>query len=461
MVSAAFNPILGFLLFAITSMSFYPQLGLANPGQPCLFAGWPSQTNQSGQCLSPSQIGNSGVSTASLQCPGGGVQCNPAYFGKTSNGNPLCVGGTGRAITDYTQECLNTSPNTAALIRKYRTNEGFQEQNIGTLGRAIGQYCSGGFQRLECQGELKVIEQKPGGYCLRGQEVTAESMSSLTSSIGRAVAAITGLSLAAIVGTSLINGRSPASEEEGEEEDEDEENPDTVPEPFRVSEDELDERGFARWDYLEDGEVERNPGGTGYRHDFSAMPTRDYSGSDRPANGGAVNSQLPQIGLNQSDRAREAGYYSYSPAERQWGTERTTWRLQEAGRRLAEQDLVMAIGNISKEGGGRLPPHSSHQRGVDIDLRLMGTNGRGYAGTYGSGEYSRDNTFRMIQALIDTDPQNVRHIIVNDPQLVDMVNNYYQSITGSNRIVSAICRNRRENNSRRTMHDNHIHFSWN
>jgi hypothetical protein len=460
MVSVGIKLIYRSLCLLVLGFGLTIQGSSASSGQPCLFAGWPSQTNQAGQCLSPSQIANSGVSTVSLRCPGGGVECNPTYFGRTRNNNPICVGGSGTAVTNYTLECLKTSPNTPALIQRYRGNTDFFQQNLGTLGKEIGLYCNSGIQRLECEPEVEIREVRPGVFCFRGQEVTAESMNSFTTKMGKVVAAVTGLSLAAIAGSNMFRNRTPTSSEETENNDEEEE-ADEIESHLRVRADELDDRGYARWDYLEDNEVERDPAQTNYRHDFSALPTRDYSGSERPADGGAVNAQLPQIGINQSDRAREAGYYSYSPADRQWGTERTAWRIQEAGKRLAEQNLVMAVGNISKQGGGRLAPHSSHQRGVDIDLRLMGSNGRGYAGTYGSGEYSRDNTFKMIQALIDTDPQNVRHIIVNDPQLVGMVNNYYQAITGSNRIVSAICRNKREGNNRSTMHDNHIHFSWN
>lgn len=435
----------------------------ANEAQPCLFAGWPSQRNQAGQCLSPSQIAGSKVSTASIRCPSGGVECNPTYFGKARNGNPLCVGGSGQAVTDYTQECLKRSPNTPALIKKYRSNEGFRDQNLGTLGREIGLYCSSGVQKLECQGDLKVVLENPGGFCFRGKEVTQDSMKSFTSGLGNVIAAVTGLSLAAIVGSSVLSnnkGKDKDKDKESKNESDSQATGD-IPDSFQVRDDELDERGFARWDYLEEGEVEADPAGLNYQHDFEALPLREYNSEQRPADGGGVNSQLPQIGVGQDDRAREAGYYSYSPAERQWATERTTWRIQEAGKRLAEQGLIMAVGNISKQGGGELKPHSSHRNGVDIDLRLMGQNGRGYMGTYDSSEYSQENTFKMIQALIDTDPDNVRHIIVNDPQLVSRINSYYQQRTNSNRIISAICSNKREGNSRSAMHDNHIHFSWN
>ncbi|SBO41998.1 penicillin-insensitive murein endopeptidase [Cyanobium sp. NIES-981] len=77
----------------------------------------------------------------------------------------------------------------------------------------------------------------------------------------------------------------------------------------------------------------------------------------------AVNTQLPILGT---------GYYSYSQfRDKQFGLPATIKAIEEIGKAWFENHRtgpVIGIGNISKNGGGPVPPHKSHQTGLDVDF---------------------------------------------------------------------------------------------
>jgi LysM repeat protein len=69
----------------------------------------------------------------------------------------------------------------------------------------------------------------------------------------------------------------------------------------------------------------------------------------------------------------ESEHYRIAKAEHAFGTSHTILQLQTAimdfrARSSYEGELV--VGAISREGGGRLRPHKSHQNGRDADVRL-------------------------------------------------------------------------------------------
>lgn len=175
---------------------------------------------------------------------------------------------------------------------------------------------------------------------------------------------------------------------------------------------------------------------------------------DLPAQSRSVQTLLRSP--SSTEEAREWGYYTYGQESKRWGTERSVWRLRMAGKILSEDDdIIMGVGNLSVRGGGYTSPHQSHRRGTDVDLRFIGPDGRASAGCYYNGPdanncYDRAKTFQMIKTLIDVDPGNVNLIYINDEELKNQVNQYYQSITGRSGIARPC-----------PGHDNHIHLSWN
>jgi murein endopeptidase/LysM repeat protein len=60
----------------------------------------------------------------------------------------------------------------------------------------------------------------------------------------------------------------------------------------------------------------------------------------------------------------------------------------------------VVIGAISKQGGGRIKPHSSHQSGRDVDVRLPVKNTSGSADNIDDVDW--DATWALIQAIVST-----------------------------------------------------------
>lgn len=140
----------------------------------------------------------------------------------------------------------------------------------------------------------------------------------------------------------------------------------------------------------------------------SKSPTRTTS-TRRVSNAtrtGGVNTQMP---------VRGNGFSTYGTRAHQYGTQRAVSTMQNiASRYHARTGRNMEIGEISRRGGGRLPPHSSHQRGTDIDVRPQSTTGG--RTTWRQANYDRNATREMIRDIRRENP-NAR-ILFNDPQLI-------------------------------------------
>lgn len=97
--------------------------------------------------------------------------------------------------------------------------------------------------------------------------------------------------------------------------------------------------------------------------------------------------------------AEDANYYLYSPPERVWGTPMTVQaiaRVAEATRKLG---FEIGIGDISFQQGGRMPPHGSHRRGVDVDIRPVRDDGQRMPCTITDPHYSREKTTQLVRVL--------------------------------------------------------------
>lgn len=95
-----------------------------------------------------------------------------------------------------------------------------------------------------------------------------------------------------------------------------------------------------------------------------------------------------------------------------WGTSHTIEHLQEAiavFRAETGYSQPLTVSSISLKQGGRFRPHSSHQTGRDVDIRLPRKPGR----TKGEAPSSVDwtLTWRLIEALVETG--EVQYIFVS------------------------------------------------
>lgn len=78
----------------------------------------------------------------------------------------------------------------------------------------------------------------------------------------------------------------------------------------------------------------------------------------------------------------------------------------------------LQIGDISRRRGGPFPPHASHQKGVDVDIRPITNNGREEPTNINLGSYSHELTKELCQIIRRRVP-GVR-IFFNDRRLIDL-----------------------------------------
>ncbi len=114
------------------------------------------------------------------------------------------------------------------------------------------------------------------------------------------------------------------------------------------------------------------------------------------------------------------GYYLYTTVDRTFGTPAAVESLRRLGQKANE--LIQAsvgIGDMSYEKGGPMNPHRSHQKGVDVDLRPLRSDGKNIPVYITSPDYSRERTAKIVEVL--RKDANVRSILFNDREIKGVV----------------------------------------
>lgn len=97
--------------------------------------------------------------------------------------------------------------------------------------------------------------------------------------------------------------------------------------------------------------------------------------------------------------------YTIRRPEEAFGSSHTLAHLQSAiadFRRATGYDRELVIGAISKKGGGRISPHSSHQSGRDVDIRMPAKKGVKSSAMSDSDDVDWNATWGLISALVAT-----------------------------------------------------------
>jgi hypothetical protein len=118
-----------------------------------------------------------------------------------------------------------------------------------------------------------------------------------------------------------------------------------------------------------------------------------------------------------------AGLVSYQREPRQYGRAEMIRALQAIGaawQRARPTGPRIGIGDISFRGGGRMPPHASHQRGLDVDIRLMRADGREAPVRYQDAAYSRALTQQLVNTIRANPVLPVELIYFNDPAVTSV-----------------------------------------
>ncbi len=126
-----------------------------------------------------------------------------------------------------------------------------------------------------------------------------------------------------------------------------------------------------------------------------------------------------------------AHYVRLSGDGTQWGTEELVGLLQRAAARhqATEPGPRLLFGSVSRRGGGRLPPHDSHQSGRDADVSMFVTDLDGASvepsrfvelardGTCGFADRNTfcldpRRTFLFLAALLEDELVRVRFVLI-------------------------------------------------
>lgn len=137
---------------------------------------------------------------------------------------------------------------------------------------------------------------------------------------------------------------------------------------------------------------------------------------------GAYDMALPQDGRNYwmlPQSPEEGGYYNYGTPGHgagQYCHPNLLNFLLGAGRRWAMLDhRRFGVGNISLADGAVFSPHRSHRNGLQVDVRPLRKDGRQAPVGYGSPDYDREGTARLIECFRATGM--VRQVFFNDGRI--------------------------------------------
>jgi peptidoglycan L-alanyl-D-glutamate endopeptidase CwlK len=134
----------------------------------------------------------------------------------------------------------------------------------------------------------------------------------------------------------------------------------------------------------------------------------------------AVNAQLPAAGLGfetyyaSDSRGRPdipPGYHRYGLRE----VCRAIEGIAAEWYRRHAQGPRLGIGDLSLVGGGPTPRHGAHQRGLEVDIRPLRSDGRLLPVTFNDPNYSRSLTQELVDVITRNPILPVRVILFNDP----------------------------------------------
>jgi peptidoglycan hydrolase-like protein with peptidoglycan-binding domain len=113
--------------------------------------------------------------------------------------------------------------------------------------------------------------------------------------------------------------------------------------------------------------------------------------------------------------------YQVGNGRADWGTAAAIGQIEAAAVNVVSQGHGrVAIGDVGFEHGGRIPGHSSHRYGLDVDVRPMRKDARQctFGGSYRLSTYDRAATRDLIRAVRESAPGHVKLIFFNDPVLI-------------------------------------------
>lgn len=109
------------------------------------------------------------------------------------------------------------------------------------------------------------------------------------------------------------------------------------------------------------------------------------------------------------------GYYLYSDHDKCWGTPSTIQSIETLAANLKKAGVEIGVGHISFANGARMPPHKSHRRGVDVDIRPQRNDGVRSGVNISASAYDREKTRTIVDEL--RKDANLDYIFFNDSEI--------------------------------------------
>jgi peptidoglycan hydrolase-like protein with peptidoglycan-binding domain len=111
------------------------------------------------------------------------------------------------------------------------------------------------------------------------------------------------------------------------------------------------------------------------------------------------------------------GVYGYYSDSNRYGLRETVDALREVGQILDRRypGRRFGVGDISRLGGGDIEGHASHEKGVDVDVRLLRKNWAESPLDYQDENYSHERTQELIDLFWANSKLGVKLIFFNDP----------------------------------------------
>ncbi|MEI6064630.1 MAG: penicillin-insensitive murein endopeptidase [Pseudanabaena sp. ELA748] len=118
-----------------------------------------------------------------------------------------------------------------------------------------------------------------------------------------------------------------------------------------------------------------------------------------------------------------SGFECYGPDHKRFGRPEVLKAITSVAEEWAKRypsGPRLGVGNLSLEQGGEMPPHTSHQDGVDVDFAPIASTNAEIGLTWTAPEYSRDRTQELVNLLKANPHAQVKLILFNDPDVQDV-----------------------------------------
>lgn len=152
----------------------------------------------------------------------------------------------------------------------------------------------------------------------------------------------------------------------------------------------------------------------GYEHEPEVPCTADI---------GLTESEVEQFdwgmrGIFEQMPGAGSGFECYGPVEKRYGLPEVVQTLKYICAEWAKAypgGPRLGIGNISYQNGGPMPPHVSHQKGIDVDLAPIASSNEEIPLTWDNPKYSQQRTQQLVNLIRSNPILGIRTILFNDP----------------------------------------------